>query len=177
MIPCLTYADRDLFTIGAGHTMRPCRPFWFVFRENMMALGLEAPSSLFGSESKAVETLGAILAALKRLGPQATVAEVIGATTGMEKLLVVGSLGAAFYTGAAIGSLMVATAETAWCSPSNPSGSEPTKTPPPKIPPSPVASRHSVRIFAVHRGLDVPDEVYYLMANEASISRNLPVRA
>lgn len=49
-----------------------------------------------------------MLGALKALGPKATVAELIGATTTLEKLGVVGMMSASYYVGAMIGSLFVA---------------------------------------------------------------------
>ncbi|WP_208620708.1 hypothetical protein [Paraburkholderia aspalathi] len=74
----------------------------------MSALGLPAPSSLFGSIQAAASNVATMLGALKTLGPSATVAELIGATTALEVLSVVGALSASFYVGACIGSLIVA---------------------------------------------------------------------
>lgn len=89
--------------------------FYGYFRENMEALGLSVPASLFATQEKAVATLSVMLGGLKSLGKGATVAELVGATTNLEKLLVVGTLSASAYVGAAIGSLAVATGRYAAC--------------------------------------------------------------
>ncbi|CAE6802871.1 hypothetical protein R75461_05272 [Paraburkholderia nemoris] len=85
-----------------------CGDFGKAFTANMNALGLPAPSSLFGSIQAAASNVATMLGALKTLGPGATVAELIGATTALEVLSVVGALSASFYVGACIGSLVVA---------------------------------------------------------------------
>jgi hypothetical protein len=85
-----------------------CGDFGKAFTANMSALGLPAPSSLFGSIQAAASNVATMLGALKTLGPGATVAELIGATTALEALSVVGALSASFYVGACIGSLVVA---------------------------------------------------------------------
>ncbi|MGV2290136.1 hypothetical protein AAHK20_15585 [Trinickia sp. YCB016] len=95
--------------------MATCPSFSAAFRRNMEALGLEVPHSLFGTQQAAIGTLTMLLAPLKTLGPNATVAELIGATTGLEALAVVAGLGAAFYVGAVVGSLMVAADEAMVC--------------------------------------------------------------
>lgn len=64
--------------------------FYKYFEENMSALGLAAPKGLFESAEKATATVTTLVAALTQLGKNATVAEIIGATTGLEKLVVVG---------------------------------------------------------------------------------------
>lgn len=85
-----------------------CGDFGNVFEENMNALGLPAPSSLFGTIQAAASNVATMLGALKTLGSGATIGELIGATTALELLSVVGSLSASFYVGACIGSLIVA---------------------------------------------------------------------
>ena len=85
------------------------------FTENMTALGLVAPSSLFDSSEKAVATATTMLSAITQLGKGATVTELVGATTGLEQLLVVGAMSAAGYAGAVIGSIAVATGRTLSC--------------------------------------------------------------
>jgi len=85
-----------------------CGDFGKAFTANMSALGLPAPSSLFGTIQAAASNIATMLGALKTLGPGATVAELIGATTALEALSVVGALSASFYCGACIGSLIVA---------------------------------------------------------------------
>lgn len=86
------------------------------FEQNMQALGLTVPANLFETFEKAVSTASLLIGSLRTLGPGATVTELAGATIGLEKLLVVGSLGAAYYAGAVIGSTLVASARTAGCS-------------------------------------------------------------
>jgi hypothetical protein len=79
-----------------------CGDFGKAFTENTSALGLPAPSSLFGSVQAAASKIATTL------GPGATVAELIGATRALAALSVVGALSASFYVGACIGSLIVA---------------------------------------------------------------------
>lgn len=69
-----------------------CPSFYATFRENMTALGLDAPASFFGTYQTAVGTLTLMLQPLATLGADATVAELIGATVGLEKLMVVGAM-------------------------------------------------------------------------------------
>lgn len=87
--------------------------FYEYFKENMEGLGLTAPpASLFGTQQLAVATLTAILANIDKFGTRVTVMEIAGAATKLEKLAVVGAVGASFYAGAVIGSLAVATGRT-----------------------------------------------------------------
>lgn len=95
--------------------MATCGDFGKAFTENMSALGLPAPSSLFGSIQAAASNIATMLGPLKTLGPSATVAELIGATTALEALSVVGALSASFYVGACIGSLVVAANRSMKC--------------------------------------------------------------
>ncbi|NYH16460.1 hypothetical protein [Paraburkholderia bryophila] len=85
-----------------------CGDFGKAFEQNMNALGLPAPSNLFGTIQAATSNVATMLVALKTLGPGATIAELIGATTALELLSVVGALSASFYAGACVGSLIVA---------------------------------------------------------------------
>ncbi|MFM0209894.1 hypothetical protein PQQ96_21045 [Paraburkholderia sediminicola] len=89
--------------------------FGKAFTANMSALGLPAPSSLFGSIQAAASNIATMLSALKTLGPGATVAELIDATTALEVLSVVGALSASFYVGACVGSLVVAANASLTC--------------------------------------------------------------
>lgn len=57
----------------------------------------------------------AMLGALSKLGADATVAEMIGATTGLEVLAAAAGIATAAYTGAVIGSLMVAASDSMAC--------------------------------------------------------------
>jgi hypothetical protein len=87
--------------------------FYKYFKENMEGLGLTPPpESLYGTQALAISTISAILAYIDKFGTKVTVMEMIGAGTKLEKLTVVGSLGAAYYAGAVIGSLAVATGRT-----------------------------------------------------------------
>lgn len=78
------------------------------FTENMRELNLPVPSSLFDTYQTAVATATTLVGTLATLGKGATMAELIGATVGLEKLAVAASIGAAAYTGAVIGSIAVA---------------------------------------------------------------------
>lgn len=93
-----------------------CGDFGKAFSANMGALGLPAPGSLFGSIQAAASNIATMLGVLKTLGPGATVAELMGATTALEALSVVGALSASFYVGACIGSLVVAANSAMKCS-------------------------------------------------------------
>ena len=87
--------------------------FYQYFKENMESLGLPPPpESLYGTQALAISTISAILAYVDKFGTKVTVAEMIGAGTKLERLTAVGSLGAAYYAGAAIGSVAVATGRT-----------------------------------------------------------------
>lgn len=85
------------------------------FNENMKAMNLPVPSTLFDNFNAAIANAGLILEALNTLGKGATIAEIIKATTGLEKLKVAASLGAAYYVGAAIGSIAVASGRSLGC--------------------------------------------------------------
>lgn len=82
--------------------------FYSYFKENMAALGLPAPESLFGSVQSTVTTATAILAFIDKYGTKVTVGDMIGAGTRLEGLGTAGACAAAFYVGAVIGSLAVA---------------------------------------------------------------------
>ena len=87
--------------------------FYKYFKENMEALGLTAPpESLYGTQALAISTISAILAYIDKFGTKVTVMEMAGAGTRLEQLAVMGAWGAAYYAGAAIGSLAVATGRT-----------------------------------------------------------------
>ena len=85
------------------------------FNENMEALGLSVPSSLFETSQKAIATASLILGALQQLGKGATMAEIAGATVGLDKLLVLGAISASGYVGAVIGSIAIATGRSLGC--------------------------------------------------------------
>ncbi|WEF30813.1 hypothetical protein [Pseudoduganella chitinolytica] len=87
--------------------------FYKYFKENMEALGLAPPpETLFGTQQLAVTTISAILAYIDKYGTNVTMLEMVGAGSRLEQLATLGALGAAFYVGAAIGSLAVATGRT-----------------------------------------------------------------
>jgi hypothetical protein len=87
--------------------------FYKYFKENMEDLGLTAPpESLYGTQALAISTISTILAYIDKFGTKVTVMEMAGAGTRLEQLAVLGGLGAAYYAGAAIGSLAVATGRT-----------------------------------------------------------------
>lgn len=82
--------------------------FYMYFKENMEGLGLPAPEGLFGSLSAAVGNAAAILSQIDKFGTSVTIREIIGAGTRLEGLGCIGGCAAAFYVGAVIGSLAVA---------------------------------------------------------------------
>ena len=75
------------------------------FDENMKALGAPVPTTLFDSFEKAIGTASILVGTLHTLGKGATMAELVGATVGVEKLMVAGAFGAAAYVGMIIGSI------------------------------------------------------------------------
>ena len=85
------------------------------FTENMNALGAPIPTTLFDSYQTAVGTATLLVGALSGLGKGATIAELIGATIGLEKLLLAGAFGATAYTGIVIGSIAVASGRALSC--------------------------------------------------------------
>lgn len=92
--------------------------FFQAYKTNMEALGLDVPTSWYGTQVSIMTKLGALVAAVDKLGKGATLAELVGATTLPEKVLVGGAIYASFYTGAAIGSAIVATGKYTSCGPS-----------------------------------------------------------
>ncbi|MES2127107.1 MAG: hypothetical protein V4463_07535 [Pseudomonadota bacterium] len=83
--------------------------FYKYFKKNMEELGLPAPESLYGDVQLAIANVAIFLGHIDKFGKAVTVAEVVGAGTRLEKIGVVGTLSAAYYAGAVIGSLAVAT--------------------------------------------------------------------
>lgn len=83
--------------------------FYKYFKENMDGLGLPAPESLFGSVQAAVGSASVILGMVDKFGKRVTIGELIGAGTKLEGLAVISACAAAFYVGAVIGSIAVAT--------------------------------------------------------------------
>jgi len=83
--------------------------FYTYFKENMDALGLPAPESLYGNVQLALGSASTLIALLERFGKKVTVMEMIGAGIRGEKLAVIGAMSASFYVGAVIGSIAAAT--------------------------------------------------------------------
>lgn len=99
--------------------------FYYYFEQNMSALGLPAPKSLFGTLSTTTATIGSMATYVKTWGTSATLIEWVatakggaiaagGGVVGMatvlsEGVIIVGGLTASFYLGACLCSLMVAT--------------------------------------------------------------------
>lgn len=86
--------------------------FYQYFKENMESMGLPAPQTLFGSLTSAVATATTILSQIDKYGKSVTITEIIGAGSRLEQLTVLGACSAAFYVGAVIGSIAVATGRT-----------------------------------------------------------------
>lgn len=78
------------------------------FSKNMKDLGLPVPSTLFDSFNSAVAHAAAMTAALDSLEKEATVAQLISTTEGLDRLKVAAPFGATFYVGALIDSLAAA---------------------------------------------------------------------
>ncbi len=89
--------------------------FYKYFKENMDDLGVYFPVSLFKTYGTALATATTLVGTLHVLGKRATIAELVGATIGVEKLMVASAFGAAAYTGVIIGSIAVATFRVASC--------------------------------------------------------------
>ncbi|MFV2055403.1 MAG: hypothetical protein ACC707_03005 [Thiohalomonadales bacterium] len=89
--------------------------FKLYFIENMQALHLPIPSTYFDSYNMAIANAMVMIETLKSLGSGATVAELIGATIGLEKLKIAAAFGAAAYVGATIGSIAVASGRSLGC--------------------------------------------------------------
>lgn len=85
------------------------------FKENMDALGVPTPTSVFDTYNSAVANASLMSGAVYKFGARATVAELVGATVVSEKLLLAGAFGAVIYTGVAIGSLAVASGRSLGC--------------------------------------------------------------
>ncbi|KAB7769369.1 hypothetical protein [Xanthomonas maliensis] len=93
----------------------PTQPSWFAYyKENMEALGLAAPG-LYGSGTAIVGSISAMLTLAEKMGPKVTVLELVNAGTKVEIATTIGTLGASWYLGAAVGSAAVATGRTLSC--------------------------------------------------------------
>jgi len=83
--------------------------FYTHFKQNMECMGLPAPETLFGTLSLALSSATSIITQIDKFGKAVTVGELIGAGTKLEGLGVIAACSAAFYVGAVIGSIAVAT--------------------------------------------------------------------
>ncbi|NMF87310.1 hypothetical protein [Aromatoleum petrolei] len=83
--------------------------FYRYFKENMDGLGLPAPETLFGSLQATVANATVILSQVDKFGKAVTISELISAGKKIEQLATIGACSAAFYVGAVIGSIAVAT--------------------------------------------------------------------
>ncbi|MFM0125101.1 hypothetical protein P0D73_40595 [Paraburkholderia sp. RL18-101-BIB-B] len=134
-----------------------CGDFGNAFTQNMSALGLPAPNSLFGSIQAAASNVATMLGALKTLGPSATVAELIGATTALEALSVIGALSASFYVGACVGSLVVAANAAMTCT-------------------SGATAAATARTTAARVGLVIPDTMLAFIQRHPEVMMGSPSR-
>jgi hypothetical protein len=75
------------------------------FREDLRALGLPAPASLFANLPSALAAAQRLLALVDKLGTGATVNDVARAGSGLEPLGEAGAVPASYYMGALIGGL------------------------------------------------------------------------
>lgn len=127
----------------------------------MRALRLDAPTSLFSSLQTAIGTLTTMLGALKALGPDATVAELVGATTTLEKLGG-GAMAASYYVGATLGSLIVATEAVKACD-------DPYRN-------SPAGRYRAVPRWVASRGLLVPMDIQFFIQRHPEVLVDAPNR-
>lgn len=102
--------------------------FYDHFSANMRALHLPAPESLFGTVTTATASIGSMVKYVQTYGTRVTLREMLMtlpgavsgagggavgyATAGSEAILVIGAVSAAYYVGACLGSLAVATKKT-----------------------------------------------------------------
>ncbi|CAB3671395.1 hypothetical protein LMG24076_01964 [Trinickia soli] len=139
-----------------------CVSFSKAFQDNMRALRLDAPMSLFSSLQTAVGTFTTMLGALRALGPDATVSELVGATTTLEKLGAVGAMAASYYVGATLGSLIVATEAVKACG-------DPYRN-------SPAARYRAFARWVASRGLIVPMDMQIFIQRHPEVVVDLPNR-
>lgn len=89
--------------------------FYPAFKQNMEAIGLTVPTGLFATQQQAASTIGQLLGLVKTFGMKVTIRELIGAGSLTDFLAAAAGYSAAYYTGGAIGSLIVATDKTIGC--------------------------------------------------------------
>ena len=96
-------------------TCQPDANFHKYFKQRMAMMGFDTPKGYFDTAKQAAKTAAELLAAFTLLPKTATAAELIGATVLAEQVAVAITVGAAFYLGCVIGSLMVAATKTMGC--------------------------------------------------------------
>ena len=85
------------------------------FAENMNALGLSTPNSIFSSATVAYANIHILASAVTLYGRRVTVNEVWGTSGKLERLRAAPPILAAFYAGAAAGSAAVALGRSLGC--------------------------------------------------------------
>ncbi|QND98313.1 hypothetical protein SY91_05770 [Burkholderia cenocepacia] len=95
--------------------MSKCPSFSTAFHANMTALHMPVPTTVFAILQTSIASVAAMMSVLKTLGADATVGELIGATTKLEVVTIGSSILGSIYLGAIIGSLMVATDASLAC--------------------------------------------------------------
>jgi hypothetical protein len=99
------------------------KTFAQAFEENMTAMGLPVPKTIFGTVGTTLGTVGAMAGAIAKVGASATLAEIFltvpiaaggtaAAVAVAEIVAACGAVAASFYVGACIGSVLVAAYET-----------------------------------------------------------------
>lgn len=83
------------------------------FSQNMTAMGLPTPTSLYTSLASVLGSSAAIAGAIEKFGVRVTVGELIGAGLLTEQLAALGALSASYYLGAMAGSASIALAKCA----------------------------------------------------------------
>jgi len=83
--------------------------FYPYFKQNMETMGLPAPETLFGNLQTTLASVSTLAGFVDKFGPRVTVGEMIGAGSKLEALGTIAACSAAFYVGAVIGSIAVAT--------------------------------------------------------------------
>jgi hypothetical protein len=94
----------------------PKQSGWFsYFKENMEALGLPVPTSLYGGQTMVTGALASLVGVQSRFGSTVTVGELLKAGTKADALVVVAGVSASWYLGGAVGSAAVATGRHLAC--------------------------------------------------------------
>lgn len=83
--------------------------WWLYFRENMQALHLPCPDYVTPTAMQVSGSVGTLYKFVEKYGTRVTVREMIGAGVASERWATIGTLSAAYYLGAIVGSAAVAT--------------------------------------------------------------------